>query len=202
MGKRPSKCYRRIDRPAFTRTKYIKRLPPRPDELRKLSFGDTNKFDFEGKLEIVATKDLQVGDKALGSIRIHIVRDLKVMENKLTGISNFRFELKGVPHHITRMHGLVGIVKAERLAKGMRLGFGRSAFRVARMKKGKVLVEVLIPNEAVAFHVAKNALVKAMKKLPHGFELRHSGISFKNVSAHPSLPRRVKAASTGGRQPT
>jgi len=193
--KRPSKCYRKPDRPPFTRTKYIKRIPNRPEGLKKLCFGATDKFDFEGKVEIVATKSVQVSDKALDSIRITIVRDLKVL-----GERKFRFELKGVPHHIARMHGLVGVAKAERMVKGMRASFGRSAYRMARMKKGKVLIEVLIPNDAIAFHVTKTTFVKAMKKLPKGFELRHEGIDFANVSAQPQLPKRVKA-STGGRQP-
>jgi len=195
MPKRPSKCYRKPDRPAFTRTKYIKGLPQRSEGLKKLCFGATDKFDFEGKVQIVATKGVQVSDKALNSIRITIVRDLKVL-----GERKFRFELKGVPHHIARMHGLIGVAKAERMVKGMRASFGRSTYRMARMKKGKVLIEVLISNDAIAFHVAKTTLVKAMKKLPRGFELKHEGISFENVSAHPQLPKRIKS-STGGRQP-
>lgn len=186
MGK-PSKCYRKMDRPAYTNKKYIKRFPDLPEGLRHFTFGNTAEIDFEGRITLVALGNGQVCAKALESTRVAINKELKVL-----GETKYRLQIKAIPFHIVREHGLVGVAKAERFVKGMRQSFGKSLFRTARVKKGKELIEILIPNDAISFHVSKMALQKAMKKLPHKWKIVIQGISNANIQANPILPKRVK----------
>ena len=192
MPKKPSRCYRRMDRPPYTRKKYIRGYPQLPEGLRKFSYGNT-KGTFPAKASIMCLKDIQVSAKALESVRITITRELKLL-----GEEKYLLKIKAIPFHVTRAHGLF-MAKAERFAKGMRQSFGRKADRFARMKKGKVLLEVLIDDNAIAWGVCKRALQRAIKKLPSKWRIITEGISIVNLSATPSLPKRMKVAS-GGRQ--
>ena len=194
-NKRPSKCYRKLDRPANTRKEFIKRLPDLPEGLRKFTFGNKSKFDFPAKVNLVCLKDIQIGGKSLEAVRVTVNRELKIL-----GEDNYRLQIKSIPFHIARSHGLIGVAKAERLAKGMRLSFGRSMRRFARVKKGKVLIEVLINDDAISYGICKRALVRGTKKLPSKWQIKTEGISLANLQANPKLPKRIKTKkSSGGR---
>lgn len=190
---KPSKCYRNMDRPAYTRQEYVKGYPPLPEGLRKFSYGNT-KRSFPARVSVVSLKDIQVSAKALESTRITITRELKLL-----GEEKYLLRIKTIPFHVTRAHGLF-MAKAERYAKGMRQSFGRKMDRFARVKKGKVLLEISIEDNAVAWAVCKRVLNRAVKKLPSKWQIKTEGISIKNLSTTPSLPKRakvVKKSSTG-----
>lgn len=184
---KPSKCYRNMDRPAYTRQEYVKNYPQLPEGLRKFSYGNTKKT-FPAKVSVVCLKDIQVSAKALESMRITITRDLKLL-----GEEKYLLKIKPIPFHVTRAHGLF-MAKAERYAKGMRQSFGRKMDRFARIKKGKTLLEISIDDNAVAWAVCKRVLKRAVQKLPSKWQVKTEGISDKNLSATPSLPKRVKVA--------
>jgi len=173
-----------------TRRDFISRYPDLPEGLRKFSYGNTGKFDFPAKVSLVNLKDIQISAKCLESIRIAVNRELKLL-----GEENYRLQIKSIPHHVTRMHGLVGVAKAERMAKGMRLSFGKSQKRFARIRKGKSLIEILINDEPVSYQVCKKALTMATKKLPSKWKITNEGVSHANVSAKVRLPKRTKEPS-------
>jgi len=193
MPKRPSKCYRAMNRPN-TRREFVSHYPNLPEGLKKFSYGNTSKFDFPAKITLINLMDIQISALALESVRVTINRELKLL-----GDENYRLEIKSIPHHVTRMHGLVGVAKAERLAKGMRGSFGRSMSRFARIKKGKPLIEILIKDEPVPYGICKKALTTAIKKLPSKWKIVTEGISLVNLSAKVKLPKRAKESATGGR---
>lgn len=193
MGRRPSKCYRRLER-AYTKKKYIKRYPRLPEGLeRKFVFGNSSKFDFPARVQLVILRDGQIAERAILAIRILVNKELKLIEE-----GNYRLQVKSIPFHVIREHGLVGVAKAERMAKGMRLGFGRPKGRFARMMKGKVLLEILIDDNEIAYGICKRALQQAIKKLPLKWKIETKGVSFKNLTANPRLPKRKKR-KVGGR---
>lgn len=174
-----------MDRPPYTRKEYIQSYPPLPEGLRKFSYGNT-KGTFPAKVSVVCLKNIQVSAKALESVRITITRELKLL-----GEEKYLLKIKTIPFHVTRAHGLF-MAKAERYAKGMRQSFGRKMDRFARVKKGKVLLEISIDDDAVAWGICKRVLKRAVQKLPSKWRITTEGISTKNLSATPSLPKRVK----------
>lgn len=182
---RPAKCYQN-KKQAYTRKEYMRRYPELPEGLRKFTFGNTSKFDFAGRVSLVAQKNGVISAKSLEAIRIATNRELKVLGNK------YRLQIKTIPFHVVRQHGLIGVAKAERFVKGMRQSFGKPTLRVARVKRGTAVVEVLIPDQAVAYHVCKKALNLAAKKLAIRCRLESDGISPKNIKATPRLPKRPK----------
>lgn len=168
----------------------MRHVPEVPEGLRKLTYGNKAKFDFEGMIRLVAQKNVQVSAMALEAVRISINRELKTLGEK-----NYRLQINSAPHHIVREHGLIGVAKAERFAKGMRLGFGKSMFRMARVKRGKTVIDIMIHDDAVSYHVCKKALTVAMNKLPATWKIMVEGISRKNIFARVRLPKRIKKAT-------
>lgn len=157
--KRRASNYRKLQMP-YTRKEYIKRYLDVPEGCRKSCFGATNK-QFPILMKLVSNKDGQVSAEALASIRVTIVRDLRSL-----GEDNYCVRMITYPHHIARSHGLIGVAKAERIAKGMKEAFGFPERRLAQIKKGQRIVEIGINNTEEAIKLAKQSLEKASKKLP------------------------------------
>lgn len=194
MPTRPSKCYRKPHL-QFTRKEYIRRIPDIPSGL-KFSVGNTAKFNFPAKVSLVATTDRQVSASALNCIRVVISRELRVL-----GEDKFRLQINSYPHHVARMHGLIGVAKAERIAKGMKQAFGHSILRIAQVKKGHRLVEILTNSNAISYGVSRKALIIAMSKLPFHWDIIYEGFSVKDIQANPVLPKRTRE-SKGGKATT
>lgn len=190
---KPSKCYRELKSSAFTRKEYIKRgYPDVPEGLSKMTYGNSKQQDWKAKVSLIALKDGQVSSKSLESIRVTVNKELKVL-----GEEKYCLRMKSYPFHVNREHGLIGIAKAERFCKGMRLGFGKSNFRSSRLKKGTELFVIFIDDNAVSFHLAKRACKMAIKKLPLKWKIYSEGISSKNILANPILPKRAKESKGG-----
>jgi len=114
---RPTKCYRDLKGQAYTRKEYVRKgYPNVPEGLQKMTYGKTNRFDFPAKVCLVALCDGQVSDKALESVRVTVNKELRVL-----GETKYRLQMKAYPFHVNREHGMIGVVKAERFSKGMRL---------------------------------------------------------------------------------
>jgi ribosomal protein L10e len=181
---RPTKCYKDVKQP-FTRKQYIKRIPNVPEGLKKMTYGNTKKLDFPAKMSLVALLDGQVSDKALDSIRVTINRELKILEE-----SNYRLQINSYPHHICRMHGLIGVAKAERIAKGMKQSFGQSQYRLAQIRKGHEIIVVLLNNDAISFGLCRKALNLATNKLPLKWRIVYEGFPAESIIANVVLPKR------------
>lgn len=192
---RPSKSYRDLKQP-YTRIEYIGRLPSVPDGLRKMTYGKTDKLDFPAKVWLVAEKEGQISARALDSMRATIHRELRAL-----GEEKYRFQILKYPHHIVRMHGLVGIAKAERLAKGMKEAFGTPQYRMAQVRRGDKLLEIATEDNPIAFGVCKKALSIAMKKIPLAWKMVTIGFSDYSKQAQVTLPKRTKEKGKGGEAP-
>lgn len=161
--KRPSKVYRKLEPKAYTKKKYIKRIPP--SIIQKFTMGDTTR-DFPIEIKLIVLRDGQISDNALESVRTSLNRRL---ENEI-GNNKYRFHIHPFPHHFSREHGLVGVAKSERFVKGMRLGFGTPNRRFARVHKGQTIVTVGIDEERDIGKV--RAILKiATKKLPFVYKI-------------------------------
>lgn len=195
IGKRPPKCYRRFKR-ANTRYDLIGKSMEVPEGMRTSVFGN-RKGAFSTKAQIVASKNVQVSAKAIVSIRVAIHRELRVI-----GETNYRMEVKSYPHHLVRSHGLVGVAKAERIASGMGKGsFGFPEMRLARVRKGHPLIEVISNDDPIAFGIIKRAFHTAICKLPPiGWNMAFEGFSEKTKSAKVALPKRIKEKKGAGGQ--
>jgi len=192
MGHKPNKCYRRITQQAYTRKEYISAMPLLPEGLNRFTFGNT-KEHFPAKMSLIAERDVQVSAQTLLTCRIHLNKELKRI-----GEESFKLQIKTIPYHIAREHGLVGIAKAERFAKGMRLGFGKPIGRFARIHSGQTIFEIQIRDDAVACAVAREAYQIVTKKLPSKWKIIIEGISSANLIAKPNLPPKVREESKGG----
>jgi len=147
--------HRHINIP-YTRTEYIRRLPEGKEKQMKWQYGDPNaKFDHELLLRCLEEKYVSIN--SLDAIRIAINYHLSKSGKP------FFFKIWPYPHQILREHGLLGVAKAERLAKGMKLSFGKSSTRVAHVHQGQTLVSIRV-NET-DLNEAKIALDIASKKI-------------------------------------
>jgi large subunit ribosomal protein L10e len=160
MGKRPARCYTRIDRPPFTRKKYIKGGPE--PKIRSFEFGKPEATDEEFPIivSLKAKERCQVSHNALEAARIHVNRFL----TRTLGRENYHFKVVPFPHHFTRENKMMTGAGADRIQDGMRLSFGKVIGRVARVYEGDQLLYVRIPKEHVK--VAKDALRRGKAKFP------------------------------------
>lgn len=157
--KRRASNYRALQLP-YTRREYIKRYIDVPEGLKKIVFGNTKK-KFPLTVKLVSNKDGQVSAEALNSARMTISRDLKNI-----GEDKYCLRLTAYPHHVSRSHGLIGVAKAERIAKGMKEAFGFPERRMAQIYVGKSIFEIDIEDNKEFLKILKQSLEKVSKKLP------------------------------------
>lgn len=191
---RPERHYKRMNIP-YTRKEYINRVPNVPDALKHKVYGN-KKADFPAKISLVAIDEGQVGANCLDSIRATAHRNLEILGDK------YRLEIKPYPHHIIRWHGLIGVAKGERIAHGMKLSFGAPFARMAQIKRGATLLEIRIPDNAVAFGISRNTLETVSKKIGIRTIMKIEGVSPENRRTDIALPKRTKGESKGGRVQT
>jgi len=162
---KPNKVYRKLEPKAFTRKKYMRRIPD--SLIKKFTMGNTKRQDFPINVKLIVQKTGQISDSALESVRMNTNRRLE----KELGPSKYRFHIHVIPHHFSREHGLVGVAKAERMAKGMRLGFGKINRRLARVKAGQTVITVGIGSKEHIRNV-REILRMASKKLPFNYKIK------------------------------
>jgi len=191
MGKRPYKCYRKLQL-AYTRKEYISRMMAVPEGLKKSTFGNPSKT-FPARVFLTAKLDGQISAKAIESARVSLHRELRIL-----GEENYRLQMSAYPHHCSRSHGLVGIAKAERIAKGMKQSFGRAEMRLAQIRKGHTLLEIQINDDPVAYGITLRGIKIIFKKLPFDWDLKMEGISKATIYVKPFLPKRTKEKKASG----
>ena len=141
---RPSKVYKHNKNKAYTQKRFIKKGVEK--KLMKMTMGDTKKQDFPITIKLVAGESIQISEHCLESVRININRHLlaKIGRDKP---EHYRLQVVPYPHHYVREHGLTGVAKGERLAKGMRASFGKITRRMARVNKGQAVLIVGLENK-------------------------------------------------------
>lgn len=187
---RPSKCYR-DPQLQYTGKKYIKRLPSVPEGLKKMEFGN-KKGSFNASIKFIALTSRQISANAINAVRISLNRNLQTL-----GEDKYSLKMISYPHHSVRMHGLVGVAKAERIAKGMKQAFGNPTYRMAKVRKGQAFLEIHINDDPIAYGVVKKALIGIKSKLPYNWKIETQGISPSNLCAQVILPKAKKETKGG-----
>ena len=157
MPLRPGRCYRNFGTPPYTRKEYIKSIPP--VNIAKFDLGNP-KGNYEITLKLVA--------KESGQIRVNAIEAARIIANKYlakkVGEDNYYLKLKIYPHHILRENKMMAVAGADRLQDGMRLAFGTSIGRAARIRPGKIIFELKTYKKF--YDHAKEDLARASSKLP------------------------------------
>ena len=163
MALRPGRCYKKIQRP-YTRQSqrkprksYIKGVPRA--KITEFELGKKGKYD--KTLFLVSQEDVQIRHNALEAVRISVVQGL---EKKLGKNVNFFLKIRVFPHHVLRENALATGAGADRYQQGMRQSFGKPISTAAQIRKNQKILEIRINTPSL--NIAKNALKKAMPKMP------------------------------------
>jgi len=165
MPLRPAKCYSHAGKkPANTRyavkvhkRNYIGAVPGL--KIRQFNMGNPLK-DFPYILDLITDEAVQVRDNAIESIRTTVNRHL----NKKLGKDGYFLKIRVFPFQILRENKQAQGAGADRVTKGMSHPFGKPIGRAARVRKGQVLMSLLIDEQNIEF--GKKALLSVKSKLP------------------------------------
>lgn len=157
MGKRPASCYTRVDRPPFTRKKYIKGGPD--PKIRSFDLGSPGK-EFPVEVSLITTERCQISHNALEAARIHVNRFL----TRKIGRDGYHYRICIYPHHRIRENKMMTGAGADRIQNGMRKAFGKVISVAARVFEGDRLLFIRTDVEHVA--LAKDALRRGKAKFP------------------------------------
>jgi large subunit ribosomal protein L10e len=163
MGRRPASCYTRIDRPAFTRKKFIKGGPD--SKIRTFDLGSPGK-EFPLEVSLIAEERCQISHNALEAARIHVNRFL----TRNIGRENYHYRICVYPHHRIRENKMMTGAGADRIQNGMRLAFGKVISVAARVYEGDRLLFVRTNIENL--DLAKDALRRGKAKFPTPCRIR------------------------------
>lgn len=168
MPLRPARCYKGIDKPAYTRSEYIDGVPQ--PKIVKYVMGNT-RGGYEYKLELKIVEAAQVRHNALEAGRIAAHKYL----SKAVGEDKFVFMVRVYPHQVLRENKMMAFAGADRLQEGMRRAFGKPIGLAARVFPGSVLAEVRV-SKAHLEH-AKEALRRFKDKVgvPSTIEISELG---------------------------
>ncbi|MFX0014671.1 MAG: 50S ribosomal protein L16 [Promethearchaeota archaeon] len=157
MGKRPAYCYSRVDRPPYTRKKYIKGGPE--PKIRSFDFGSPEK-EFPLEVSLITDERCQISHNALEAARIHVNRFL----TRKLGRDNYHYRVCVYPHHRLRENKMMTGAGADRLQDGMRKAFGKIISVAARVFEGDRVLFIRTYPENLA--LAKDALRRGKAKFP------------------------------------
>src|SRR3989344_3657769 len=186
MALRPGRCYSELKDRAYTRLavkvhkkNYIGAAPGL--KTRQFNTGNPEK-QFNRILDLIVDEDIQIRDNALESVRLAVNRYMF----KVLGKEGYFMKIRVYPHHILRENKQAQGAGADRISKGMSLSFGTPIGRAARMRKGTVLMSVLVDEKDV--ERAKPGMMRANPKLPCGVHVEVST----DVASIGTKPRKSK----------
>lgn len=142
MGKRPAYCYTGVNRPPYTRKKYIKGGPE--PKIRVFDFGSPDK-EFPLEVSLITDERCQISHNALEAARIHVNRFL----TRKIGRENYYYRVCVYPHHRIRENKMMTGAGADRLQDGMRKAFGKVISVAARVYEGDRILFVRTHSENV-----------------------------------------------------
>ncbi|NHJ00680.1 MAG: 50S ribosomal protein L16 [Candidatus Heimdallarchaeota archaeon] len=163
MGKRPAYCYSRIDRPAYTRKKYIKGGPE--PKIKSFDFGSPG-TDFPVEVSVFMRERCQISHNALEAARIHVNRYL----TRKIGRENYHYRVCVYPHHRMRENKMMTGAGADRIQNGMRLSFGKIVSVSARVYENDRVLFIRTKPEYV--NIAKDALRRGKAKFPRPSKIK------------------------------
>lgn len=164
MGLRPSKCYRGIEGPAYTRTSktkprksYIKGVPG--SKIVMFDMGNKRK-EFDTQIHLVSLEPMQIRHNAIEAARITSNKYVQ----KMLGNVNYKMKIRVFPHQVMRENPLATGAGADRFSTGMKKAFGKPIGRTARIRANQKVMTIYTDKENI--ETAKQALRKAKMKIP------------------------------------
>lgn len=154
---RPGKIDRNVDKPSYTRRKYMRGVPG--IKVVHYDMGNT-KREFEYEVSLVVKQPVQIRHNALEAARIISHRYLE----KRVGPTNYHMKIRTYPHEVLRENRMASGKKADRYGEGMRRSFGKPVGTAARVSDNQKVISVWVDESRVAH--AKEALRKAGHKFP------------------------------------
>lgn len=163
MGLRPSRCYRKLERPNTRistrkpRRSFVKGVPG--SKIRSFESGEPKK-EYTLKVNLIARRAVQIRHNALEAARIAVNKSME----KAFGKGTYFVKILIYPHHMMRENPLASGAGADRYQSGMRKSFGKPIGAAARVKENQKLIEVrTLPGR---YTEVKNALRIAGVKFP------------------------------------
>jgi large subunit ribosomal protein L10e len=171
MGLRPAKTCRTLEKAAWTRyskkrprKSYVKSLP----HLSLLVYEmGVRKQPFDYTYDLVADHDVQLRDNSLEAAR---QAANKYLEKTIPNL--YFFKVRVFPHNVIRENKMIAGAGADRLQKGMRLAYGRSTDRAARINTGQAVFTIHVA-KANAQHIVE-AYRRAKCKMSGKFRMVQS----------------------------
>jgi large subunit ribosomal protein L10e len=170
MAKKRKFCaYRRLERPYTRKSKFKKKSFVRSSPVPKIiryDMGNKVKSDWDVTVKLISKLNMNIRDNSLESARMLVN---KFFETKV-GLDNYYFQIKAFPHHMLRENPLASGAGADRMSTGMKMSFGKVIGIAARIKKDKVVFEILTQKEFA--DKAKEGMSKATHRLPGSFKVQ------------------------------
>lgn len=154
---RPAKIDRNVDKPSYTRRKYMRGVPG--IKVVHFDMGNT-KREFQYEVSLSVKESVQIRHNALESARIISHRYLE----KRVGRANYHMKIRTYPHQVLRENRLASGSHADRYGDGMRRSFGKPVGTAARLAEDQKVISIWVDQNNVAH--AKEALRKAGHKFP------------------------------------
>jgi large subunit ribosomal protein L10e len=154
---RPGKIDRNVDKPSYTRRKYMRGIPG----IKVVHFDMGNaKREFQYEVSLLVGEPIQIRHNALESARIISHRYLE----KEVGKAGYHMKIRTYPHEVLRENRMASGKKADRYGDGMRRSFGKPVGTAARLDENQKVISVWVDEGNIAH--AKEALRKAGHKFP------------------------------------
>ncbi len=172
---RPARCYRDVDKHAYTRTakRVVKKARIRGvPNIKVIHFDMGKPGDYKYQVSLVSDENVQIRHNALEACRIVIQRTLA----KLVGRDEYHFQIRVYPHHVMRENAMISGAGADRLQTGMRHSFGKPTGKAARVKRNQIVFSVKVKTKKAA-DTSMLALKKVMAKLPAKCSIRTRELS-------------------------
>ena len=154
---RPGKIDRNVDKPSYTRRKYMRGVPG--IKVVHYDMGNT-KREFAYEVSLHVKQAVQIRHNALEAARVISHRYLE----KQVGSANYYMKIRTYPHEVLRENRMASGKKADRYGDGMRRSFGKPVGTAARLSENQKVISVWVDKNRVAH--AKEALRKAGHKFP------------------------------------
>lgn len=170
MAKKRKFCaYRLLEARPYTRiSKYRSKsyIRTKPNNLIvKFDMGNLTK-DFEYRIDLISSNDLQIRHNAFESARQIANRYLEKNVGKLA----FHLKIRTYPHHVLRENPLASGAGADRMSTGMKMAFGKPIGIAARIRKGQPVMSAFVDKAGVDF--AREALHRSASKFPSKFSIQ------------------------------
>lgn len=160
MGRRPARCYRKLSKKAYVKSRFCRSCPESKLAIHDLGNRKAPAESLPGRINLISCEKENISSEALEAARIAANKYLL----KVLGKDNYHMRIVPHPVQILRINKMLSCAGADRLQTGMRGSFGKPYGRAARIYIGSEIISVRTKegNEKEACE----ALRRAMNKLP------------------------------------